>query len=232
MAGRMRRWVRGLKKGLDDVMAPAEDPRQAYAYTVERQRELLSKVQRALAEIGATKKRLERKDNEVRGKLPILENRARQSLREGQEGQARLWLQRYQLAASELQRMEQQLRDTEMEEQRLWLTEQRLSSELEAFYARQELIAARYSAAEVQVQIGEALTGVSEELAELSRAMENAERESEHMQARAAAIDRLVDDGILELPAGMSQSDTEQLLPSGLDGDVERHLNELKAELI
>lgn len=226
----MRRFVRGLKKGLDDMMAPAEDPRQTYAYTVERQRELLTKVQRALADIGATKKRLEGCTAEVRAKLHLLENRARQSLRQGNEGQARLALQRYQLAAAELERLERQVRETELEEQRLWMTEQRLSAQLEAFYARQDLIAARYSAAEAQVQIGEALTGVSEELAELSRAMETAERKSEHMEARAAAIDRLVDEGFLELPAVEGIGD-EPLLPSGLDADVERHLQELKREL-
>ncbi len=228
----MRRFVRGLKKGLDDVMAPAEDPRQTYAYTVERQRELLTKVQRALADIGATKRRLEGQTTEVRAKLPLLENRARQSLRQGNEAQARLSLQRYQLAAAELRRLEQQLQETELEEQRLWLTEQRLSSQLEAFYARQELIEARYSAAEAQVQIGEALTGVSEELAELSRAMESAERKSEHMEARAAAIDRLVDDGYLEMPAAINGIGDEHLLPSGLDSDVEDHLQELKRELV
>ena len=226
----MRRLVRGLKKGLDDMMAPAEDPRQTYAYTVERQRELLTKVQGAMADIGATKKRLEGRTTEVRAKLQLLENRARQSLQEGNEGQARLSLQRYQLGEAELKRLERQLRDTEIEEQRLWLTEQRLSSQLEAFYARQDLIAARYSAAEAQVQIGEALTGVSEELAELSRAMESAERKSEHMEARAAAIDRLVDEGFLELPATDGIGD-ENLLPSGLDDDVERHLQELKREM-
>ena len=56
------------------------------------------------------------------------------------------------------------------------LTEQRLSSEIEAFYARQEFIEARYSAAEAQVRIGEALGGISDDLSELGRAMEQAER--------------------------------------------------------
>ena len=47
----------------------------------------------------------------------------------------------------------------------------------------------------------EAFSGVSQELSELGRALEQVEEKSEQMQARAAAIDRLVDDGILDAPA-------------------------------
>ena len=43
--------------------------------------------------------------------------------------------------------------EIEREEHRLSFTEQRLSSQLAAFYTRQELIAARYSAAEAQVHM-------------------------------------------------------------------------------
>jgi phage shock protein A len=226
----MSRFMKKLKKGLDTLIAPAEDPRETYLNTFDRQRALLVRVQQALVEIGKAKERLEAKAAEVRAKLPEFEEAARCALQTGREDMARLSLQRYQLVKSELTQLEGQLREIELEETRLWLTEQRLSNQIEAFYTRLEFAAARYSAAEAQVQIGEAMTGVSEELAELGRAMEQVERKSEHMQARAAAIDELVEYNILEtpLPAGRAAWD---LAPPGLEGDIDAHLALLKQEM-
>jgi phage shock protein A len=220
-----------VKKSMDSLLSPAEDPRQTYASTFEKQRGLLVKVRSALLEVGQAKSRLETKATETRAKLPQLEDLAREALREGREDLARLRLQRRQLAGIELQGLEKQLLEIEREEHRLSLTEQRLSSQLAAFYTRQELIAARYSAAEAQVHIGEALSGVSSELADLSQAMAQAERKSEQMQARAAAIDRLVDEGLLEIPAAVDLAADDDWLPDDKIADVEEQLAALKAEI-
>jgi len=220
-----------VKKGMQTLLSPAEDPRRTHASTFEKQRGLLVKVQTALLEVGKAKSRLESKAAETRVKLPQLEELARQALREDREDLARLRLQRRQLAGIELQGLQKQLLEIEREEHRLSLTEQRLSSQLAAFYTRQGLIAARYSAAEAQVHIGEALSGVSSELVELSQAMAQAERKSAQMQARAAAIDRLIDEGLLEIPAAVDLAARDDLLVSGESVDVEDQLATLKAEI-
>ena len=226
----MGRFMKKLKQGLNTLMAPAEDPRETYLNSFDRQRVLLARVQKALMAIGQAKERLQAKAAEVSGKLPHFEDMARHSLQAGREDMARLSLQRYQLVKSELNQLNAHLREIEQEETRLWLTEQRLSNQIEAFYTRLEFAAARYSAAETQVQIGEAMNGVSEELAELGRAMEQVERKSEFMQARAAAIDELVDHNILEAPGAAHQINWE-LTPSGLDGEIDEHLLALKQEM-
>ena len=231
MANPFGRLNKRVKKGMQTLLSPAEDPRQTYVSAFEKQRGLLVKVQTALLEVGKAKSRLEAKATETRVKLPQLEDLARQALRENREDLARLRLQRRQLAGIELQGLEKQLLEIEREEHRLSLTEQRLSSQLTAFYTRQELIAARYSAAEAQVHIGEALSGVSSELVALSQAMAQAERKSAQMQARAAAIDRLVDEGLLEIPTAVDLAARDDLLVSGETVDVEDQLNTLKAEI-
>ncbi|NCF67505.1 MAG: PspA/IM30 family protein [Chloroflexi bacterium] len=231
MANPFGRLGKRVKKGMEVLLSPAEDPRQTHVSTFERQRGLLVKVQTALQEVATAKSRLEAKAAETRAKLPQLEELAVQALREEHEDLARLRLQRRQLAGIELQGLEKQLLEIEREEHRLSLTEQRLSSQLAAFYTRQELIAARYSAAEAQVHIGEALSGVSTELAELSQAMAQAERKSVQMQARAAAIDRLVDEGLLEIPAAVDLAVGDDFLAEGEIVDVEEQLTALKAEI-
>ena len=63
------------------------------------------------------------------------------------------------------------------------------------------------------------------------QAMAQAERKSAQMQARAAAIDRLVDEGLLEIPSAISLAGDEDLLADGDFVDVESQLAALKAEI-
>lgn len=198
MSGLPRRFGRYIKAWAKDFLAPAEDPRQTHAYSYERQRDLLSKVQGALTQIRSAKTRLEQKTEEVRKKLPDLQDQARKALIQKREDKARMTLERRALVAIELESLESQLSEVEQEEGRLSLIESRLSGQIEAFYARQEVIAARYSAAEAQVRIQEALSGLSDELADLGEALEQTELKTERMQARAFAIDQLVEAGILD----------------------------------
>jgi phage shock protein A len=92
------------------------------------------------------------------------------------------------------------------------------------------VIKARYSAAEAQVRINEAMTGVSEDFADLTAALHRAEQTTEDMQARATAIDRLVQEGDLESIGFAAASDAidARYQTLGADDEVERRLNALK----
>jgi phage shock protein A len=232
MANLPRKFGSFIKVRLKGLLAPAEDPRQTFAYSYERQRDLLENVQVALKQIRAAKGRLEEKTNEVREKLPDLQGEARKALIQDQEDRARIALERRALVAVELESLESQLREVELEERRLSLIEGRLSSQIEAFYARQEVIAARYSAAEAQVRIQEALTGLSEELSDLGKALEETELKTEEMQARAFAIDRLVDAGVLDRSGeNLLESSDEELALLGVSNSVSEQLESLKQEI-
>ena len=228
MAGPFKRLGKKLQEAL---MTPAEDPRQAYVSTYDKQCALLARVRKALSDVTVAKSRLEEKAENTREKLPRLEALARQALKEDREDLARLRLQRRQQAQIQLQSLNNQLLEIEREEHRLSLAEQRLSDQLATFYTRQELLAARYSAAEAQVHVGEALAGVSEELADLSQAMTAAEQKSAQMEARAAAIDRLVDEGLLEFPGVSDTIPLDDLLLTNGDMDIDEQLEAMKQDL-
>jgi hypothetical protein len=61
--------------------------------------------------------------------------------------------------------------------------------------------------------------------------MAQAERKSAQMQARAAAIDRLVDEGLLEIPTAVELAAGDDLLCAGEIVDVDDQLAALKADL-
>lgn len=219
------------KKLKDSLLTPAEDPRQKFVSTFEKQRLLLDRVRSALAEVALAKGRLESKAMVTSQKLPKLESLARQALLDDREDLARLRLRRRHLAQAQLQALNKQLMEIEQEEQRLSLTEQRLSDQLAAFYTQQEVIAARYSAAEAQMHISEALAGVSSDLADLSQAMSMAEQKSAQMQARVAAIDRLVDEGLLESPETAVLTRAEEIVLQDEAFDLDAELAALRASM-
>src|SRR3990172_5069894 len=194
-----------IKTKINDLLERSEDPRQTLEYSYERQRELLQQVRRGLVEVATSKARLELQAQKIRDQVPKLDDQARRALAAGREDLARVALQRKQVAQAELTGLEQQSNDVMGEEQKLTLAEQRLQAKIEAFRTRREVVSARYTAAEAQVRINEALSGVSEELADVGLALERAEDKTERLQARASAIDQLVESGVLEdlsLPSG------------------------------
>lgn len=71
-------------------------------------------------------------------------------------------------------------------------------------------------------RINEALAEIAGKVAELGPDLAYAEEQAEHLEARAAAIERLLDVGVLEPEAAGAMAGTQ---------DVERRLTELESEL-
>ena len=227
-----RRLLLILKVWMSALLASAEDPRQVFAVAYQRQKELLLKVRLAQTKVATSKERLEAKATASREKPPRLEERARQALVAGREDQARFALQLRQVAIEEVDSLEAQVQELEQEERTLHLVDQRLATQIETFFAQQEVQAARYDTAEAQVRIKEALVGVSEELAGLDLAVERAQQRTDDMQARVSALDNLVELGILEMP-GQSPGDLPALKAAQGDSAqaLEDHLAALKREV-
>ena len=219
-----------LRQGTSAALAPAPDPRVTHITSHQKQRALLNQVAKAGKEVTAAKERLRAAADAVRAKLPAMEEQARQELKADRESMARLALQRRQVVINELQTLERQLAEVEKEDAALAMIEQRLSGQIEAFAARQEVIKARFSAAEAQVRINEAMTGVSQDFADLTATLQRAEHTTEEMQARATAIDRLVQGGDLDAISFGTGSDAidRRYQSLGADEDVERQLDALR----
>ena len=219
-----------LRKSTSAALAPAPDPRVTHLTSHQKQRALLNQVAKAGKEVTAAKERLRAAADAVRAKLPAMEEQARQELKAGRESMARLALQRRQVVINELQTLERQLAEVEKEDAALAMIEQRLSGQIEAFAARQEVIKARFSAAEAQVRINEAMTGVSQDFADLTATLQRAEHTTDEMQARATAIDRLVQGGDLDAISFGTGSDAidRRYQSLGAYEDVERQLDALR----
>jgi len=215
-----------LKAGLDAALAPAVDPRTTYVNAHQKQQALLAQVRVAINHVTASKERMQARVLEDRARLPQMLEEARAELVGGNTDAARIRLQRRHVVVLELAALEAQVAEVEQDETNLRMLERRLASQVDEFLARQELIVARYNAAEAQIQIKEAVTGVSREFDELTAALTEAEEKTEGMEARVSAIDRLVREGLLEpMRVGPSVPDVD-----GND-EVDGQLADLEQEI-
>jgi phage shock protein A len=154
--------------------------------------QLLGGVRDALERIAESRDQLAVRITQLRGRLEDLEAEAREALADGSRDLARHLLARRQIVASELDLLERQLRATNDEVQRLALVEQQLAVRIDVLTTRQRLIEARQGAAAIQVRVGEALAGLSDEACDVPTAAASAERRTEELEARAAALDELL----------------------------------------
>ena len=152
-----------------------EDPRQTLEYAYAQQLELLRRVRRGLVDVATAKTQLERESRRLRARVPQLEDQAQRALDAGREDLARVALSRKQVALAELAGLDAQLQEVTEEERKLSVAEQRMTTAVEDFRTRRDIVAARYTAADARVRVNESLAGVSDELAELWQALQRAE---------------------------------------------------------
>ncbi len=217
--GLMSRISTVVKAKINRLVDDAENPGESLDYAYEKQREMLQNVKRGIVDMVTTKRRLQIQAEKVKSSIVNVENQARQAMAAGREDLARMALQRKQTAMIELDGLDEQIAQLELEQEKLTRAEQRLTAKVEAFRSRKEIIKAQYSAAQAQVRIGSALSGISEEMGDVQLAVERAEDKTENLRSKAGAIDELVESGVLD----------DQLTPGGSD-PLSRELTQLTAE--
>mgnify|MGYP001465602546 FL=1 len=229
--GLVSRFTTVVKSKMNRLLDRAENPQETLDYAYERQLDSLRQVKQGLVEVTTAKRRLEYQAQKVRDDIPKVEEQARQAMTLGREDLARVSLQRKQAAILELAGLEKQISGMESEQDRLSQAEKRLSAKVSAFRTQKELIKAQFTAAEASVRIGEALTGLSEEMADVGSAIERAQNKTEEMRARSAAIDELAEVGLLDDFTQLDDPVGRELAQLSSEQNVEQELQMLRREL-
>jgi phage shock protein A len=232
MAGLMSRAATVIKAKFSKLLDRAEDPSETLDYSYEQQLQLLQNVKRGVADVVTSKKRLQLQTTQLEQSIVKLETQAREALAAGREDLARAALERKTLVQQQLQGLDQQVVQLEGQQEKLVASEKQLSAKIEAFRSQKEVIKAQYSAAEAQVRIGEAATGIGEQMADTGLAIQRAQDKTEQMQARASAVEELVEAGTLEdfTSGGQTELDRE-LAQISASHQVDSELEKLKAEV-
>ncbi|AZM45632.1 phage shock protein A [Streptomyces sp. WAC 06738] len=232
MSGVMKRMGMIFRAKANKALDRAEDPRETLDYSYQKQLELLQKVRRGVADVATSRKRLELQLGQLQNQSAKLEDQGKKALALGREDLAREALSRKAALHQQVTDLETQHQTLQTEEEKLTLAAQRLQAKVDAFRTKKETIKATYTAAQAQTRIGEAFSGISEEMGDVGLAVQRAEDRTAQMQARAGAIDELLASGALDDPTGMAKDDISAELDRLSGGaDVELELQRMKAEL-
>jgi phage shock protein A len=232
MAGLLSRAATVIKAKFSKLLDRAENPTETLDYSYEQQLRLLQDVKRGVVDVTTSKKRLTMQTAQLEQNVVKLETQAREALAAGREDLARQALERKTLVQQQLQDLDQQVAQLEQQQEKLVASEKQLQARVEAFRSQKEVIKAQYSAAEAQVRISEAATGIGDQMADTGLAIQRAKDKTEQMQARASAVEELIESGTLEeITMGDKSQLDRELEQIQASNQVDRELERLKAEV-
>jgi phage shock protein A len=227
----MRRLSMIFKSKASRALDAAEDPRETLDFSYERQLELLQRMRRGVTDVATSRKRVELQMEKLEASAAKLEGQARLALEQDREDLARQALTRRAAISSQLGDLSAQRDQLRAEEAKLVDAARRLDAKVQAFRTRKETIKATYTAAEAQTKIGEALSGISEEMGDVGLAMQRAEDKIAQMQARSGALDELAAAGAVEDQSTTGDPLQDELDRAALEPSVDAELGRLKNEL-
>jgi phage shock protein A len=229
--GLLQRFSMIFKAKATKAIDRMEDPRETLDYSYQRQTEMLQKVKRGLLDVATSRKRLELQGEQLQAKATKLHDQAKRAMEAGREDLAREALSRRAAIEPEMESLKTQHAQLQAEEAKLTEASKRLSAHLEAFRTRKETIKATYTAAEAQTKIGEALSGISDEMGDIGAAVQRAEDKTLALQSRAGAIDELLASGALDDLSTSRDALDAELGRAVAASQVDAELAKLRAEL-
>jgi phage shock protein A len=213
----------------------AEDPGQVIDYAYSTQIEQLQNLRRSIADVVTNETRVKMLASHIEQQSSKLDQQAVQAVQLEREDLARQALQKKETLLAQLSSYRQQIEQLQEQQERLIVIERQVSARVDAFRTQKDMVKTQYSAAQAQVKIDESITGISEEMTEMNSAMQRAQDKVLSVQARANAMEILVEQGTLEDPGllGSGSEDTldHELRQISTQNNVDAQLQAIKQQL-
>jgi phage shock protein A len=209
----------------------AEKPDEMLDLSYEQMLDQITKVRQGLVTIAASRKQIELQEQQLQHSVDHLQEQAKTALSLGKEDLAREALSRKAAAQAQIAALEPQHEQLAEQEEKLGQTLQALQQRVNNFRTQKEVLKAQYSAASASASINEDVAGISTTLGDSGAALQRAQDKIATMQARAGALDELLQSGVLEDVGGDTDDIQKELDEAGTSADVDNELAALKAQL-
>jgi phage shock protein A len=209
----------------------AEKPDEMLDLSYEQMLDHLTKVRQALVTVAASRKQIELQEQQLQHSVDHLNDQAKAALGLGKEDLAREALQRKATAQAQIDGMESQHQQLNEEEEKLEQTLSALQQRVNQFRTQKETLKAQYTAASAMTSVNESVAGISGTLSDSGAELARAQDKIASMQARAGALDELLQSGVLEDVGGDTDDIQKELDQAGADAGVESELAALKAQI-
>ena len=208
-----------------------EDPRAGLDYSLTRLQASLRQISDSLVEVSTARRTLEAQRAQAQKTIDQTEEQARQAVRLGREDLATRALERKAAAQERLNSLNNNIALLDAQVESLKTSQANLRQKIELFQAKKEELKALYDSSRAQLQVKEATTGISKDLADAGHAIQRAEARIQAMQARVEAIDNLVATGALDDTLAPEGDDIDrELARMTRSANIENELKRLKAE--
>jgi phage shock protein A len=209
----------------------AEKPDEMLDLSYDQMLDQITRVRRALVEIAASRKRIELQETQLGHSVDHLQDQAKAALAEGREDLAREALSRKGAAQAQIDGMESQHQQLTEEESKMEQTLAALQEKVNHFRTQKEVLKAQYTAASAVSSVNESAAGISAGVSDTGAALDRAQDKIATMQARAGALDELLQSGVLEDVGGGGDDIQKELDEVTSGADVDSELTALKAQL-
>jgi phage shock protein A len=209
----------------------AEKPDEMLDLSYEQMLDQLTKVRQALVTVAASRRQIELQEQQLQHSADHLQDQAKAALALGKEDLGREALQRKAAAQAQIDGMESQHQQLNEEQEKLEQTLSALQQRVNQFRTQKETLKAEYTAASAESSVNESVAGISTTLGDSGAALERAQDKIATMQARAGALDELLQSGVLEDVGGGTDDIQRELDEAGSAADVDRELAALKAQV-
>jgi phage shock protein A len=209
----------------------AEQPDEMLDLSYEQMLDHLTKVRQALVTVAASRKQIELQEQQLQHSVDHLQEQAKAALALGKEDLAREALQRKAAAQAQIDGMEPQHQQLNEEEEKLEQTLTALQQRVNQFRTQKETLKAEYTAASATASVNESVAGISSTLGDSGAALQRAQDKIATMQARAGALDELLQSGVLEDVGGGTDEIQKELDEASSSADVDRELAALRSQI-
>jgi phage shock protein A len=178
----------------------AEDPTQVLNLSYEKQLEQVQHLRQAIAQVTTEEKHIDLLEQQAQAQASQYTAEAQQALQAGREDLARQALQRKEALLAQVDGYKTQVAQLKQQEAHLAEVQQKVEERVAQFQGQKAMLSAQYSAAQASAGANEAVSGLSSDMTEVTLATQRAQDNILHMQARADAIDSLMQSGTLSIP--------------------------------
>jgi phage shock protein A len=209
----------------------AERPDEMLDLSYEQMLDQITKVRKGLVDVAASRKQLELQEQQLKQSVDHLQDQAKAALSLGKEDLAREALSRKAAAQAQIDEMEPQHQQLTEEEEKLEHTLEALQQRVNQFRSQKEVLKAQYQAARAETSVNESAAGISTTFGDSGETLQRAQDKIAQMQARAGAVDELLQSGVLEDVGGNTDDIQKELDEVGSAAEVDKELADLKAQI-
>ncbi len=209
----------------------AEKPDEMLDLSYEQMLDQITQVRRGLVAIAASRKQIELQEQQLQHTADHLQDQAKAALAQGKEDLAREALSRKAAAQAQIDGMEPQRQELTEQEEKLEQTLAALQKKVNDFRTKKEVLKAQYTAAQAESSVNESVAGISTTFGDSGAALQRAQDKIATMQARAGAMDELLQSGVLEDVGGDTDDIQRELDEAGSAAQVDSELAALKAQI-